>query len=101
MFYRMWRAATLDVPFYETIEADPSYTREAFLVVLLVSVLGGVAAAAIQGASFLHFFVGILAALLSWVAWAGITLFIGLRITRGPETQSNMGEMLRVLGYAQ
>ena len=101
MFQRMWRAARLDVPFYEMVEADSSYTREAFFVVLLVSILGGVAAAAIQGASFVHFFVGIIAALLSWVAWAGITLFIGTRITHGAATQSNMGEMLRVLGYAQ
>ena len=101
MFQRMWRASRLDAQFYEMVEADSTYTREAFLVVLLVSVLAGVAAAAIQGASFLHFFVGILAALLGWVAWAAITLFIGTRITRGAETQSNMGEMLRVLGYAQ
>ena len=49
MFQRMWRAARLDVAFYETVEADSTYTREAFFVVLLVSVLAGVGAATIQG----------------------------------------------------
>ena len=101
MFQRMWRAARLDVAFYEMVEADSRYTREAFFVVLVVSVLAGVGAAAIQGASLVDFFIGVIAGLVSWVAWAGITLFIGTRITRGAETQSDMGEMLRVLGYAQ
>ncbi|HET9233586.1 MAG TPA: YIP1 family protein [Candidatus Eisenbacteria bacterium] len=101
MFQRMWRASRLDVPFYEMVEADSSYTREAFFVVLLVSVLAGVGAAAIQGASMVDFFIGVISGLISWVAWSGITLFIGTRITRAAETQSDMGEMLRVLGYAQ
>jgi hypothetical protein len=32
--------------------------------------------------------------------WAGITLLIGTHLTKGPETRSDMGEMLRCLGYA-
>ena len=101
MLQRMWLACRLDVPFYERVEADPSFTREAFFVVLLVSVLSGIGFVLAPQASFLHFFLGILGTLLEWVAWSGITLFIGTRITHGPGTSSNMGEMLRVLGYAQ
>jgi hypothetical protein len=101
MLQRMWLASRLDVPFYERVEADPSFTREAFFVVLLVAVLSGIGFVSAPGASIAHFVLGILGTLLAWVAWSGITLFIGTRITHGPETQSNMGEMLRVLGYAQ
>jgi Yip1-like protein len=101
MLQRMWLASKLDVPFYESVEADPRYTREAFFVVLLVALLSGIGAVATAGASTADLFLGFLGAILGWVAWAGITLFIGLHLTRGAETQSDMGEMLRVLGYAQ
>jgi Yip1 domain len=101
MLRRMWLAARLDVALYEMVEADPRFTREAFFVVLLVAVLSGIGAAATPGASIANLFLGILGAILGWVAWSGITLFIGLHLTRGAETQSDMGEMLRVLGYAQ
>lgn len=101
MLKRMWLASKLDVPFYEMVEADPRYTREAFFVVLVVAVLSGIGAVATPGASIAHLFLGLLGALLGWVAWAGITLFIGVHLTRGAETRSDMGEMLRVLGYAQ
>jgi hypothetical protein len=101
MLKRMWLASKLDVPFYEMVESDASYTREAFFVVLLVALLSGIGAVATAGASIADLFLGFLGAILGWVAWAGITLFIGLHLTRSSETQSDMGEMLRVLGYAQ
>lgn len=101
MLQRMWLASKLDVPFYERVEADPHYTREAFFVVLLVALLSGIGAVAMAGASTADLFLGFFGAILGWVAWAGITLFIGLHLTRGAETQSDMGEMLRVLAYAQ
>ncbi len=44
--------------------------------------------------------VGVIASFISWMIWSGITLLIGTRVTKGPDTESNMGEMLRVLGYA-
>jgi len=101
MLKRMWLASKLDVPFYEMVESDARYTREAFFVVLLVALLSGIGAVATAGASIADLFLSFLGAILGWVAWAGITLFIGLHLTRGAETKSDMGEMLRVLGYAQ
>ena len=101
MLNRMLLAAKLDVDFYETVEADSSYTREAFTVVLLAAVLAGIGSAiAYPGDGLMALGKGILGTVFSWVAWSGITLWIGTHITRGPETQSDMGEMLRVLGYA-
>ena len=101
MLNRMLLAAKLNVDFYEKVEADSSYTREAFLVVLIAAVLSGAGMAmAYPGDGIVRLISGILGTLFFWVAWSGITLWIGTNITKGPETQSNMGEMLRVLGYA-
>ena len=66
----MWLASKLDVPFYEMVEGDPRYTREAFFVVLLVALLSGIGAAATAGASIADLFLGFLGAILGWVAWA-------------------------------
>ena len=101
MLNRMLLAAKLNVDFYEKVEADSSYTREAFQVVLIAAVLSGAGMAmAYPGDGVVRLISGILGTLFFWVAWSGITLWIGTNITKGPETQSNMGEMLRVLGYA-
>ena len=100
MFKRMFLAATLDVDFYEKVEADASYTREAFFVVVLASILSGVGMMLAYGDAWTKLVSGFLFTLFSWVAWSGITLWIGTTITKGPETKSEMGEMLRVLGYA-
>jgi hypothetical protein len=101
MVSRMVRAMMLNVDFYEQVEADPRYTAEAFLVVFLAAVASGIGTAtAYPGQGGLHFVQGVVGTLLQWVAWSGITLWIGTTFTRGPETRSNMGEMLRVLGYA-
>jgi hypothetical protein len=94
-------AARLDSAFYESVEADTSLTREAFFVVLLAALATGAGTAvAYPDATVVGFLGGVVATILAWVAWSGITLVIGTRITRGSETKSDMGEMLRVLGYA-
>lgn len=99
MFQRMMRAARLDVAFYEMVEADASYTKEAFWVVLLVSAVSGLGASLAYGGVG-GFFSSLFAGLIGWIVWAAVTLWIGTTITKGPETSSDMGEMLRVLGYS-
>jgi len=42
--------------------------------------------------------VGVVAALFSWLVWAGITYLIGDKLLKGTAT---WGELLRTLGYAQ
>lgn len=39
-------------------------------------------------------------ALLAWAAWALVIFEIGVRVMPGPETQSNVGELLRTMGFA-
>jgi hypothetical protein len=97
----MLLAARLDADFYERVEADSTYTKEAFGVVLLAAVFSGIGTVlAYPGEGWGALLTGILGTVFAWVAWAGITLWIGTTLTRGPETESDMGEMLRVLGYA-
>lgn len=101
MWQRMWRAAKLDPAFYEMVEADPRYTREAFLVVLVVAVCSSLGMAIeYRDHVFAQIFTSIVVVFCLWVAWAGITLWVGTNITETSETRSDMGEMLRVLGYA-
>jgi hypothetical protein len=98
MLQRMLRAARLDSSLYEEVEANPQYMREAFFVVLLAALAGAIGSALDYGARGVV--APILGAIVGWVIWSAITLFIGTTITKGPETRSDMGEMLRTLGYA-
>jgi len=94
---RMMGAARLDANTYEEVEADSSSTVSAILVVLIASV----AAAVGTGSANLAGIAGLtLAALLSWMVWIGLTLVIGKWIMPGPETQTNIGEILRTTGFS-
>lgn len=95
MTQRMVGAATLDVGVYEEVEADTSATGQAAGVVAIValcSAIGGIGGGA-AGA-----FSGLIAALVGWGLWAGITYLIGDKLLGGTAT---WGELLRTLGFAQ
>ncbi|MDQ6669369.1 MAG: YIP1 family protein [Chloroflexota bacterium] len=105
MINRMMRAARLEVPFYEEIEADISGTNQALLVVVLVALASGIGAAI--GASFAGASAGVLVgrlvsgvvgALVGWAVWSYVVYFVGTRLFRGTATY---GELLRTLGFAE
>ena len=106
LFNRMIRAAKLDVNLYEEVEADKSATRQALVVVLIYSICAGIGSGLAMiwdesaGRFFLNLFVGLISALVFWLVWSFITYFIGTRLFKGPETQSNYGELLRTIGFA-
>lgn len=87
---RMIGAATLDVATYEEVEHDTTATAQAGLVVALAALAQGIS-------SPTGVISGILGALLGWMAFAGLTYFIGTRIFKGTAT---WGELLRTLGFA-
>ena len=95
---RMIRAAKLDIHLYEEVEADQQALGQAMTAVVLSSVAAGVATISSVGVSGL--FWGTLAALASWFIWAFLTYFIGTRILPEPQTQSNVGELLRTTGFS-
>ena len=99
-FYRMMGAAVLDRSIYEGIEADARAGRQALGVVLLASIAAGIGA---SGAAGLRpsLLLGVAAmALVGWMAWAALILQIGGRYLPGRATVTNLGELLRTVGFA-
>jgi hypothetical protein len=97
MIQRMIRAARLDVDLYETVEHDRGYTGEAFTIVVVTALLWGVGQWILPDTSFLGSVVGgVIGAVVGWVIWAIITNIVGTQLGG----TSDIGEMLRVLGYA-
>ena len=95
---RVIGAAKLDVHIYEEVEADTTAMGQAMGVVALSSVAAGIGAVGREGT--LGLFGGLLAALLGWLLWAGLTYFIGTRILPTPQTHADWGELLRATGFA-
>ena len=95
MMDRMMGAAKLDIDTYEEVEADTNATGQAAGVVAIValcSAIGGI------GGGTQAVFGGLIAALVGWLLWAGITYLIGDKLLGGTAT---WGELLRTLGFAQ
>ena len=97
---RMLRAARLEVPLYEEVEADVHATNQALLVVVIVAACSGVAAAIgnSQTNAIAALVGGILQALIGWAVWSFVIFFVGTRVMGGTATY---GELLRTLGFAQ
>jgi Yip1 domain len=95
---RMIRAAKLDSQVYEDVEHDKGAMGQAITVVLLSSLAAGFGAVHEGGIAALIFLA--LAALLGWVVWASTAYLIGTRLLPEPQTQSNLGEMLRTTGFS-
>jgi hypothetical protein len=97
-FQRIVRAARLDAQLYEEVEADPSATAQAATVVVLANLAAGVGSVAPLGLG--GFVVASAAALLGWVVWAVLTYYIGTKILPEPQTEADIGQLLRTLGFA-
>jgi hypothetical protein len=104
MTSRMIRAAKLEVPLYEEVEADLTATNQALLVVLLVAVANGIGqaiGASLEGNSAAlvgRLVGGILQGLIGWAVWSYVVYFVGTRFFGGTATY---GELLRTLGFAE
>jgi hypothetical protein len=101
MFQRMLGVFKLSVQNFEEIEADQSATGQAALVVLLVGIVSGLGSlifASTQGTSgLMSFLQSLLSALLGWLVLSAVTWFVGTNFFGG---KADLGEMLRVLGFA-
>ena len=95
---RMIRAAKLDKNLYEEVEADTGATRQAMLVVVLSSVAAGIGSAG--GGGLIGLLVGALAALAAWYIWAFLTYFIGTRLLPESQTEADVGQLLRTIGFS-
>jgi len=95
MWDRMRGAAMLDIATYEEVEHDESLTTQAAMVVVIAAICRGLGGFGGGNSSII---VGAVAALFSWLVWAGVTYLIGDKLLKGTAT---WGELLRTLGYAQ
>ena len=95
---RMIRAAKLDVSLYEEVEADKDTMRQAMGVVVLASLAAGVGSIGTLGLGGI--LLGTLAALGGGYIWAWLTYFIGTRFLAEPQTEADLGQLLRTTGFS-
>ena len=95
---RIIRAAKLDVNLYEEVEADKQAMGQAMRVVVLSSIAAGVGSIATGGIRGI--LLGTIAALVGWYIWAFLTYFIGTKLLPEPQTESDIGELLRTIGFS-
>jgi hypothetical protein len=97
MVDRIVRAIRLDWTVFSEIALDRGALKEAALIVAIVTFLSAIGtgiAARSFGAFLGDWIAGIL---LGWIGWAIITYIVGTRLFKG---ETDIPEMLRVLGYA-
>ena len=92
---RMIGAALLDINVYEEVEHDTTATTQAAAVVVTVAVCAAIGAV---GRGTGGMFSGLIAAVVGWFIWSGITYLIGANLFGGTAT---WGELLRTIGFAQ
>ncbi len=94
---RMIGAAQLNLKVYEEVEADRTATGQARGVVILSSIAQGIGNISYGPRVLIS---GTIFALIGWVIWASLTYVVGTRILPEPQTRSDIGELLRTMGFA-
>ena len=102
MFARIIGVFKLDPKTFEEIEHNTSLTLPAALIVVLVSLISGVGNGLFNGirgtGSFGKGFISsLIGVILGWLIWSVVTWLVGTRFFKG---QADLGEMLRVIGFA-
>ena len=95
---RIIRATKLDSTLYEEVEADKSALGQAMAIVVLSSIAAGIGLYKTGG--FSGIITGTMASLISWYVWAYLTYFIGTKFLPEPQTQADLGELLRTIGFS-
>ncbi len=97
-WHRMQRAALLESSFYEEVEHDTTVTRQSMLVVIFSSIAQGVGSGLDTGGMSL--ILNTIFALVGWLIWAGIIYIIGARLFPQSQTEADLGQLLRTIGFA-
>ena len=95
---RMIGAAKLDLNVYKEVGSDNEATNQAILIVALsgfATGLGGIYRGGISG-----IFLAIIACLAGWYLCALITHYLGTKLLPESETSADVGEFLRIIGFA-
>jgi hypothetical protein len=102
MLARIIGVFKLDSKTFEEIEHNTSLTLTAALIVVLVSLISGVGNGLFNGlrgsSSFARGFLSsLIGVIVGWLIWSVVTWLVGTRLFKG---QADLGEMLRVIGFA-
>lgn len=97
---RLIGAAALDVAIYEEVEADPDAGVQAAAVVVLSSLAAGVGARGFAQYTVANILSISIIALIAWAAWALVTFEIGGRLLPEPQTDVDVGQLMRTIGFA-
>jgi Yip1 domain len=96
---RVMGAMRLQAKTFEDVEHDASATPQAAMVVVAVAVsgaLGSFGSIGIGGALAMVVF-----QLIGWVLGSFVVLIVGTKIFPGKNTEADLGQMLRTMGFAQ
>jgi hypothetical protein len=99
-FRRFIGALALDAGTFEDIEASHDAGMQSIVVVMAVSLAGGIGAIGAGVIGIPGFLTGAVMVLGAWLLWVGIIATVGSVTLGEPQTSSNVRELLRVLGYA-
>lgn len=97
---RMIGAAKLDAQTYEEVEADTGSLGQAVGVVILSSLAAGIGGTLAYGGVVQGLIVGTLGALVGWLIWAFLTWIIGTRLLPEDQTEADLGQLLRTIGFS-
>ena len=97
IFQRAMRMVKFDNTVYREIKDDPEATNQAGAIVLAVSLVAAIGSL-FGPKGFLVFLFSFVFAVLGWLLWSWVTMFVGTRLFGG---QADFWQMARVLGYAR
>ena len=95
---RIIRACKLDANLYEEVEADKGAMRQSVGIVILSSVAAGIGS--IGREWHINIMMGTVFALIGWFVWAYLIYFIGAKMFPEPQTEADLGELLRAIGFS-
>ena len=96
---RLIGVVALDAGAYEDVEGDPTATLHAGVTVVLSSMSAGFGTTRLWAEPPSVWSLATIA-LLAWACWALVTFEVGARLLPGRRTHSDVGELLRTLGFA-
>ncbi len=97
---RMIGVARLDPQTYRDIEHDTNATPQALIVVVLAAVAAAIGAIGGEGGQ-----AGIVAqalmAVISWIVFSVVAFYVGSTLFATAQTEVSLGQVLRLVGFAQ
>ena len=96
---RVIGAMRLQASTFEEVEHDTTATAQAAMVVAAVGVANGLAA--LLYGSVTGFVLAVVVQLVGWVIGSALLLLVGTRLFPGKNTEADLGQVLRTVGFAE